>query len=124
MIKHCLLVCSLLFIGLNGFAQSIEDSINNNFVDRIVSIISRDCKLNDSIKTELSKYYGTYFSKMRKIIRQTDDKIVRAQKMIELKGPFEKNLREKFGSRVYKRYKKIIDRRFDDRGLSNRITER
>ena len=111
-------------MGLSGSAQSSEDSINNNFVNRIVSIISRDCKLNDSTKKELSIYYGTYFNKMRKIIRQTDDKIVRAQKMIELRGPFEQNLREKFGTRVYKRYMKIIDRRYDDRGSSNRITGR
>ena len=79
--------------------------------------------MSDSTRQELSKFTYNYLFEIKKIRSINTDDFIYAQKRVELKTAFERDLKEKFGNCVYKKYRKFISGRYPDR-VSNRITER
>ena len=123
MVRYCLLTI-LFCLGLcYAKAQSSEESSLNKFTERLVSAISRDCKLNDSTKRKLLKYFYEYLVELKRIRIANEDKLICMQKIAEVRMAFLSGLKEKFGNCIYKNYKKIIDHRYPDRS-PNRITGR
>jgi hypothetical protein len=96
----------LLSLITNG--KSLNDSTKNTIIDRIVTIISIKCELNDSTKKELSKYFYSYYIELRKARLDAACERTCYNGTSERKKVFIKGLRLKFGNEVYQYYKSFI----------------
>ena len=115
MIRHCLLII-LLCLGLfYAEGQPQKDSSRNKIADKLALMMAKNCALNDSAVQVVSDFCYDYLIEIKKLGSANADVLIRAQKTAQLRTAFQKELKEKFGSCVFKNYRKIIDRRNRDR---------
>jgi hypothetical protein len=130
MYKYFFLIIILFSTGLRADAKPLKDPINNNLIQRIVSLISVKCKLPDLTKKELSKHFYYYYIEVKKISsdRKQEATCFGNMKLSLLKKNFLDGLRNKFGEAVYRFYKIFTEGCTDGQTRSkillNRITER
>jgi hypothetical protein len=104
MLRHFLLAAIIFSASLKADSMLLNDPIHNKLIDRIVSSIAFKCRLADSTKKELSKYFFDYYEEIKKIRNdpKSERNCFKDTKMIFLNG-----MKQKFGSNVYNCYKDI-----------------
>jgi len=105
MLRVMTLVTLFCSIASGAKGEYLKDSTQNNILDRIVSVIAKDCRLADSTKKELSNYFYSYYFKLRK--EQKRGSSVGHPNLSSLKFDFLEGLKTKFGEDVFRCYKKF-----------------
>ena len=127
MLRFFLFLIILFSAVVNAKAKHVTDSTQNKIVERMVSAIAAKCKLADSTKKELSKYFYVYYLKIKKIRSDREKEISCFDDLSSLKNDFLEGLKKKFGKDVYEYYKKITEgctNTIRKKNEPDRITER